>query len=137
MQITVNGRTIGRILLGILLGLIVGWLVWLAIRPDPPFDGSIDQDRFQAVFLENDRVYFGHLEEAGDDFYLLTDAFFIEETPGQTEDAAPVREVVSIVEEFHDPDDEVLIAVEDVVLIQNLRADSEVAEAIERVLSQG
>ncbi|MGH2684690.1 MAG: hypothetical protein ACRDJP_04400 [Actinomycetota bacterium] len=136
MQINVNGRMIGRILVGILLGAAIGWLVWISIRPEPPFDGTVDPDRFQAVFLENDRVYFGHLEEAGDDFYLLTDAFFIEEMPAQTEDQPPVREVVSVREEFQGPDDEMLVAIEDVVLIQNLRPDSEVAEAIERVLAQ-
>ena len=135
MRIDVNGRTIGRILIGILLGAAVGWLVWLGIRPEPPFDGTVDEERFQAVVLDNDRVYFGHLEAAGDDFYLLTNAFFVQETAAQEEDQAPLREVVSIVEEFHDPDDEMLIAIDDVVLIQNLRADSEVAEAIERVLA--
>ncbi|MDQ4005617.1 MAG: hypothetical protein M3135_04855 [Actinomycetota bacterium] len=136
MQITINARTVGRILVGIAIGALIGWLVWLAVRPEAPFDGTIDETRWQAVFLENERAYFGHLEQEGEDYYLLRDAFFIQETPGEGEEAPPTREVVPVTDDFHAPEDNMLIAVEDVVVIQNLRPDSDVAEAIERVLAE-
>ena len=69
MQITISGRLVGRVIAGLVIGAIIGGLAWLIIKPEPPFDGTIDESRDQAVFLSNDRVYFGHLREAGDEFF--------------------------------------------------------------------
>jgi hypothetical protein len=85
------------------------------------------------VFLVDGRVYFGHLEAGGDYFYLLQHAFFIEEIP-DPEGEVPARQVRPITEEFHQPEGSVLIAGDQVVVVvQNLRPNSEVAEAIDQV----
>lgn len=139
-EVRITGQTIRRILLGLLIGAALGAIVWLLlalVAPGDPFAGVVDQGRYQAVFLDDGRVYFGDLTEANHDFYELRNAFYIQEVPGATEDDPPTQQVRPLSSEFHDPEDRMLISRDDVVLVENLRADSEVAAAIDRVLGQG
>jgi hypothetical protein len=134
-QITVTAATIRRVLLGIAIGLLVGGLAWLVlswVRPEDPFAGTVETDRWQAVFLSNGRVYFGHLTVASDEFYELRDVFYIQETASTEEGQPPTRQVRPLSTEFHQPENRMLIRKEEVVLVENLRPDSDVAEAIER-----
>lgn len=137
-QVTISGAMVRRILLGLLIGLLLGVLAWLAllwIRPEDPFAGAVDTDRWQAVFLSNGQVYFGHLTVASDDFYELREAFYIRESPPTEEGQPPTREVRALTTEFHQPENWMLIRKEEVLFIENLRPDSDVAEAIERTLT--
>jgi hypothetical protein len=92
----------------------------------------VDPSRYQAVFLADGRVYFGRLTDVGD-LYELRDAFYIQEFPGEGEEAPPTQQVKRLSTEFHEPEDRMLINPEFVVLIENLAPDSEVALAIDRV----
>lgn len=134
-QITITGATVRRVLLGLLIGLVLGGLAWIAlfwIRPEDPFAGAVDADRWQAVFLSNGQVYFGHLTVASDEFYDLREAFYIRESPPAEEGQPPTREVRALSTEFHQPENRMLIRKEEVLFVENLRPDSDVAEAIER-----
>jgi hypothetical protein len=136
-QVTITGATVKRILLGSLIGLVLGGLAWIAllwIRPEDPFAGAVDSDRWQAVFLSNGQVYFGHLTVASDEFYELREAFYIRESPPE-EGQPPTREVRALSSEFHQPENRMLIRKDEVLFVENLRPDSDVAEAIERALT--
>jgi hypothetical protein len=138
-EIRITGATVRRALLGMLLVAAVGglaWGGWLLLRSDP-FGGYVDPDRYQAVYLVNGQVYFGHLEDAGDELYLVQEAFFIAEVPGEGEGAPPIQQVRSVREEFHQPDGDILIPKQAVIRVDNLTPDSEVALAIDRVLEEG
>lgn len=137
-QVTITGATIRRVLLGLLIGLLLGGLAWFAVswlRPEDPFAGAVDTDRWQAVFLSNGQVYFGHLTVASDEFYELREAFYIRESPPAEEGQPPTREVRALSSEFHQPENRMLIRKEEVLLVENLRPDSDVAEAIERAVT--
>jgi hypothetical protein len=137
-QVTIAGATVRRILLGLLIGLLLGGLAWfvlLWVRPEDPFAGAVDTDRWQAVFLSNGQVYFGHLRVASDEFYELREAFYIRESPPTEEGQPPTREVKALSSEFHQPENRMLIRKDEVLFVENLRPDSDVAEAIERVLT--
>lgn len=139
-QLTITGQTIRRILLGLLIGAVLGGLVWLfliLLEPDDPFADVVDERRYQAVFLVNGSVYFGKLSDASDELYELRQAFFIQEVPGEAEDAPTTQQVRPISTEFHQPENRMLITKSEVVLIENLLPDSEVAAAIDRVLAEG
>jgi hypothetical protein len=135
MQVTINTQTLLRVVGGILLGLLVAAAIYFWFQPAPPFDGTVNPDRWQAVFLQDGGVYFGHLEPGGEDFYVLRDAFFIQETPPEEEGGAPGREVQPISAQFHGPENLVVINIDQVVAIENLSPQSEVTAAIERVLA--
>lgn len=140
VQLTISGRAIGRVLLGILIGAALGGLVWLGMLlfgSDDGFGEGVDPERWQAVSLSSGQLFFGHLVEAGDDFYELQDAYFIQETPPAEEGAAPGQEVRPITQQLHQPEQSMLLAKEFVVRVENLRPDSDVAEAIERVAGAG
>lgn len=138
-ELKITGETIRRVLLGLLIGAVLGGLIYLAVlllAPDP-FAGVVDERRYQAVFLDDGRVYFGRLEDGSDEFYLLQEAFYIQEVPGETEEDPPTQQVQPLSAEFHGPEDRMLIAKDDVVVVENLRPDSEVAGAIDRVKAEG
>jgi hypothetical protein len=108
------------------------FLTLFLINPGDPFGGVVDDDRIQSVFLQDGRVFFGSLEEASDDYYLLRNAYFVQQTPGEKKDDPPTQEVRARVSEVHGPEDRMLIAKDDVVIIENLSNDSELAKTIDR-----
>jgi hypothetical protein len=136
VQLTINVTTLWRVLGGILVGLLAAAAIYFWFQPQPPFDGTVNPDRWQAVFLEDGRIYFGRLEPGGEDFYVLRDAFFLQETPPEEEGDVPGREIQPVSAEFHGPENLLVLSIEHVVVIENLSPQSEVTAAIERVLAE-
>ena len=93
--------------------------------------GNVDEARFQAVILTNDKVYFGRLSEVNDTFFRLDDAFFLRETR-ESPEAEPVRALLPINRELHAPENSILIRQDEVVLVENLDEESPLLEEIER-----
>lgn len=144
VKIEVDATTLRRwlrpllaILLVIALAAIVAIsLRSLAVQGDPLGD-TVRRDSWQAVFLTNDRVYFGRLRAVDDDWYVLRDAYFIREKPGaagddaQDKGRAASQQVASVREELHGPDSDLVLNTEQVVLVENLSDDSRVVKAID------
>ncbi len=131
VQLTISWKSLRLLLVGLLGAAVVGLAGYGAIdllRPRDPFGGVVNAQRYQAVVLTSGVVYFGHLEPIGDDFYHLRDAFFIQETPA-TEGQEASRRVAKLSEELHGPENAMLIPKEQVVLVENLRANSPVTKA--------
>lgn len=115
-----------------LAGLVVGAAATaLFTMKDDPFAGKIDSRRAQAVILANDKVYFGQVGDAGPDFYELRNAFFLREAPA-TGGGEPTRTLVPLKQEIHSPENRMLIRKDQVVLVENLAADSPVQQEIAR-----
>lgn len=109
---------------------------------------GIDTNRYQAVYLTNDNVYFGrvHTLVSGDIF--LTDVFRVQAastntaqasgspttsgTTTSTQNAAPTGDIRLIKpgKELHAPDDTMLINRGNVLFIENLKSDGKVTQAI-------
>ncbi len=93
---------------------------------------------YQAVFLINNQVYFGKLSDVASDFPVLRDIYYLQVEqqlqPVQGEEASqPAQPNVSLVKlggELHGPVDEMRINREQILLIENLREDSNVVKAI-------
>lgn len=135
-ELRITARTVMRVLLALVgaaavAGVVLGILTLL--EPEDPFAGILDEDRYQAVFLTGGRVFFGGLEVVDDDYYLLSDAFSVQQVPGEGEDAEPQREVFSRTNEIHGPEPRMLIAKDAVEFVENLREDSELAQTIDRL----
>ncbi|HEX2240908.1 MAG TPA: hypothetical protein VHJ82_07205 [Actinomycetota bacterium] len=125
-----RGRAISTLVL-ILVVAGITYLVTTKLFRDTPVEAFVGEGEWQAVILSNDRVYFGRLSELDDDFFLLVDAYFLREQLDTQED--PVRQVASLRLELHSPQDRMLINREEVVLVENLSADSPVIETIEQL----
>jgi hypothetical protein len=137
------GRSTGAIVAALLVGLLLGGAAaaFFTSQDDDagsgdPFAGVIDSSRSQAVILSNDKVYFGKLSDASDEFYELDEAFFLRETR-ESADAEPVRALLPVNREIHAPDNTMLIRKSEVVLVENLAKDSPILTEIKRQLGDG
>jgi hypothetical protein len=138
-----DGRSTLPLIAALLVGLLLGGLAAsLLLNKDDdttsadPFAGVVDTARYQAVILSNDKVYFGKLTNASDQFFELQQAFFLRETR-ENATAEPVRALLPVNREIHAPDNTMLIRKEEVVLVENLAKDSPILTEIKRQLGDG
>lgn len=84
----------------------------------------IDRNGYQAVFLVGGQVFFGKLQEQGDKYFALTDVFYlsVSEQTGQ--------QLIKRGTELHAPKDPMIIPAAEILFIENLRDDGNVATAI-------
>src|SRR3989344_8570116 len=96
---------------------------------------SSESVSWQAVFLTNNQVYFGHLSKKGDDMYKLTDIFYlrINQTLQPSNDQPNVN-LVKLGSELHGPEDEMFIPKSQVSFWENMKEDSQVVGAIKAYL---
>jgi len=103
--------------------------------------------KWQAVFLVNDQVYFGHLSPHGMGYFVLKDSYYIQSVrvplalPPQAEGQAQPEqqfetrnELVKVTGDLHEPENEIFIPKEQILFWQNLRSDSAIVRTI---VSQG
>ena len=86
----------------------------------------IDTDGYQAVFLANDQIYFGHLKNAEPDYLILSDVYYVkinEEGAGQMVKLGAI--------EPHGPKDKMIINKDQVLFWENMRFDSQVVQTIQ------
>jgi hypothetical protein len=134
------GTNWGAVLAALVLGLLLGGFAMTLLADDTDdasssdqFAGAIDEARYQAVILSNDKVYFGRIESVSDEFYRLDNAFFLRETRASA-DAEPERALLPINREIHAPENSMLIRKDEVVLVENLDDESPIQTEIERQL---
>lgn len=89
----------------------------------------IDRDLYQAVFLTNGSTYFGKLQQQGDDWFVLTDVYYL----SAGADSAP--QLIKRGSEPQGPREPMIIPMLQVLFIENLRDDSEIVAAIKRFKS--
>ena len=135
-----GGTNWGAVLAALVLGLLLGGFAMTLLADDTDdaagadqFAGAIDEARYQAVILSNDKVYFGQIEAVSDEFYRLDNAFFLRETRASAE-AEPERALLPINREIHAPENSMLIRKDEVVLVENLDEESPIQTEIERQL---
>lgn len=89
----------------------------------------IDRDAYQAVFLTNGSTYFGKLQEQGDQWFVLSDVFYL----SSTEESG--TQLIKRGSEPQGPREPMLIPKQQVLFIENLRDDAEIVTAIRRFKS--
>ncbi len=90
--------------------------------------------KWQAIFLNNGQAYFGHLIRRGDDMYLLANVFYLRSSPALDESAPAGTsfDLVKLGGELHGPESAMHIPQSAVLYWEDLRADSQVVQAIEK-----
>jgi len=96
---------------------------------------SSSSGTYQSVFLVNGQVYFGKLSNESGDFMTLRDVYYLQvnqaiqpAAEGQTQ--TPDISLVKLGGELHGPTDEMRINSAQVLLIEDLKSDSNVVRAI-------
>ncbi len=89
---------------------------------------------YQAVFLDNNQVYFGKLTNAASVYPVLTDIFYLRVTqplqPPKDGAAQPDVNLVKLGTELHGPADEMRINRSHILFVEDLKPDSAVTKAI-------
>jgi hypothetical protein len=89
----------------------------------------IDRSAYQAVFLTNGSTYFGKLEPQGDEWFALSDVFYL----SVTEESG--TQLIKRGSEPQGPREPMIIPKHQVLFIENLRAESEIVATIVRFKS--
>lgn len=104
----------------------------------PPFGPSDDQ--WSGVFLTNGQAYFGHFYAAPGDYARLREVYYVLATQLQPADPKiPVQTQLSLQRlggEIHGPKPEMRLSKQQILFIEDLRADSPVVQTIAQ-LKQG
>jgi len=100
---------------------------------------TVPTGTYQAVFLDNGQTYFGELKKDNDDFYILTNVYYLQSKQGsQSPESLAAGENASLVKlgnEMHGPEDEMRINKAHILFIEDLKGDSKVSKAITDYLS--
>jgi hypothetical protein len=135
-----NGKKNWIILLVVLLVVVVGGMLIVknADLTAPIQTATGGHNGYQAVFLVNNQVYFGKLTNENSQFVTLTDIYYLQVNQqiqpaqkGQTAANNPQVNLIKLGGELHGPTDEMRINRDQVLLIEDLRSDSNVVKAIE------
>lgn len=97
---------------------------------------------WQAVFLSNGQVYFGHLSGLNSQFSNLKEIYYlqvqkpIQPSDGSTSDQGKLT-LVKLGNELHAPQDEMKINRDQVLFVEDLKEDGKVMQAIKRYKENG
>src|SRR3989344_1128727 len=109
------------------------------------YSKSENSSIWQAVFLANGQVYFGHLKERTSKYPLLTDIYYLQvnqqnlqsgdqntntNTNTNADAAQPQISLIKLGDELHGPKDEMYIAKDQILFWEDLKDDSKVVQAI-------
>lgn len=94
----------------------------------------IDKDSYQAVFLSNNQIYFGHLTaDFSTDYLKLLDVYYIQINERDQKKNQLVRLGDT---EPHGPNNEMILNKESVIFWENLKSDSQIVQGIESIKLQ-
>jgi hypothetical protein len=126
-----------KVILGVitLVLALAGWVGYWFIHRN---DLRIDTNQYQAVFLDNDQVFFGKLQNAKGEYLTLKNAYYVKSgeqasTDGQSAVSQSVStQLLKVSDTVYGPDDTMSIQSSKVLFWQNLKDDSKVSEAINK-----
>jgi hypothetical protein len=115
-------------IIAVLLVLITALIATVALQNYKADTGAEFSTPYQAVFLNNNQVYFGKLENAKSQYPVLRDVFYIvRQSNPETKQNANV--LVQRGKELHEPQYMVLNR-QSIVMIEPVKDDSQVAKLI-------
>lgn len=128
---TLWGWVVLLVALFLLWQFLVSW-GWLPSLTFPAVDGG----KWQAVFLTNGQVYFGHLREANKGYAILKDIYYLRVTQQlQPPEEEPQQQInlVKLGDELHGPENKMYIPKNQIIFWENMRNDSPVSQAIRQM----
>lgn len=92
------------------------------------FDRIADPDTYQAIFLSNDQIYFGHLKSKNreSEYLILTDVYYVKIAENSTGQLVKLGQI-----EPHKPTNEMILNREHILFWENLSPDSPVVRTIQ------
>lgn len=94
-----------------------------------------NKDSWQAVFLDNNQVYFGKISYISDDTVYLKNVYYLQTNESEKGEGSTLN-LIKLGSEFHGPTDEMLITRSNVLFWENLKDDSKVVKTIQSLNNQ-
>lgn len=117
--------------------LLIVWLLWMLLGDLGLIAGGdfpyVSGSKYQAVFLTNGQVYFGHLQNYNRKYAILKDIYYLQTAQSfqQGQPPAPNMSLVKLGSELHGPEDVMFVPKDNILFWENMRSDSQVVKAIE------
>ncbi len=109
-------------------------LVWSknALKNGGDAQQRVDAGSLQAVFLDNNQIYFGHLKDIDSQYPVLRDVYYIQVSETTDKKPQASNKLVKLGDiEPHRPQNEMILNKEHILFFENMRPDSPVVRAIE------
>jgi len=99
------------------------------------YGNAVKSKQYQALFLTNGQVYFGHLAGVNNGYVKLTDIYYLQVQqqvqPGQKDTSQnPNVSLAKLGNELHGPEDQMYVSREQVLFWENLKDSGKVVQAI-------
>jgi len=123
----------------IIVALLLAALVGFLLTADRSSEGAlVDTSKMQAVFLQNDQVYFGQITELNDKYLVLNNIYYLQTSNGSSNSSNSSNNIslVKLGCELHRPYDRMVVNRDEVEFWENLQADGQVAKAVEQFRAQ-
>lgn len=117
---------------GILGAIVLAQQVYRLVREPSTVLDTPNPNTYQAVFLTNDQIYFGHLVNVNSPFPILLDVYYVRITQNETADGEKAKgQVIRLGEaEPHGPENKMVLNRDHVLFWEDLRSDSVVLDTI-------
>lgn len=132
-DISTRGALVAIAIASLLIAVLVGISVFRGVG-NQAVSKAPDKKKYQAVFLTNGQVYFGHLANVGTAYVTLNDVYYIQQ---QQQDAKKANDqnnlsLVKLGQEIHGPERNMNIASSQIIFWENLKDDGKVVDAIKK-----
>lgn len=108
----------------LILALIFAWQVLTSLEFP-----LIESQKWQAITLSNNQVYFGHLKEISGKYAVLEDAYYLQAPSG----SQTTTNLVKLKEKIYGPENQIYIPKEQIIFWENLGEESQVIKAIQQI----
>ena len=99
----------------------------------------VKKDKLQAVFLSTGQVYFGNITTLNNNYFVVSNIYYLQTSSTGTGTAANANTSVSLVKlgcELHSPSDQMVINRSQVTFWENLQDTGQVAKAVKTFKTQ-
>lgn len=112
---------------------------WFFFGRSAGIAGAVDGSKYQAVFFTNGQVYFGKLSSVNDDYMRLKNVYYLQNKSDTDDDSSPQStkkqdnsdmELIKLGNEVHGPEDEMIIAKDQILFFENLKQEGTVSKTI-------
>ena len=116
------------------IGLLMLWFACATFLPGSVAGSfpSIPKEKWQAVFLGNSQVYFGHIQEISTNYITLSDVYYLQTATDLTQNqtATSKLNLIKLGGEVHGPEDTIYIPKSTILFWENMKNTSRVVQTI-------
>jgi hypothetical protein len=126
------------------IAILIAAIIALIVTGSPKSESKyVDTNKLQAVFLNTGQVYFGHIKNLNDKYFVVTDIYYLQATNsgnnnngGGNNNGNNGITLVKLGCELHEPYDQMVINSDQVTFWENLQSGGQVAKAVKKFQDQ-